>query len=205
MKIPEFEQFKRGHTDNSKSQEKEESKEEIKRLLETPLERLDNAYRDLNDSLANEVLSEVKNMDPFKFESLVVDLLIRMGYGKLQYNSGATKKTGDKGIDGVVTADKLGFDSIYIQAKRYNDTPVGRPALQEFVGALAGQGAQKGIFITTSQFTKEATDFVSRNLNYKIVIVDGIKLADLMIEYELGVSTEYIYKIKKIDSDYFEE
>ena len=128
-----------------------------------------------------------------------------MGYGRLQYGSQATKKSGDEGIDGIVTADKLGFDSIYIQAKRFKDNTVGRPDIQKFVGALAGQGAQKGIFITTSSYTKEAIEFVEKNLNYKIVLIDGTRLAELMIEYELGVSTQYTYHVKQIDSDYFLE
>ena len=128
-----------------------------------------------------------------------------MGYGRLQYESQATKKSGDEGIDGIVTADKLGFDSIYIQAKRFRETPVGRPDIQKFVGALAGQGAQKGIFITTSTYTKEAISFVEKNLNYKLVLIDGSRLAELMIEYELGVSTQYTYRIKQLDSDYFSE
>lgn len=172
---------------------------------ETPQETLDRMYQKINQSLANEVLAEVCEMDPYKFETLVVDLLVKMGYGKLQYESHVTRKSGDDGIDGIVTADKLGFDSIYIQAKRYNDTSVGRPDIQKFVGALAGQGAQKGIFITTSIYTKEAIAFVERNLNYKIVLIDGNRLAELMIEYELGVSTQYIYRVKQIDRDYFSE
>ena len=121
-------------------------------------------------------------MDLYKFETLIVDLFAKMGYGKLQYESHVTRKLGDDGIDGIVTADKLGFDSIYIQAKSYNDTSVGRLDIQKFVGALAVQGAQKGIFITRSIYTKEAIAFVERNLNYKIVLIDGNRLADLMIE-----------------------
>ena len=144
-------------------------------------------------------------MDLYKFETLIVDLFAKMGYGKLQYESHVTRKPGDDGIDGIVTADKLGFDSIYIQAKSYNDTSVGRLDIQKFVGALAGQGAQKGIFITTSTYTKEAISFVEKNLNYKLVLIDGTRLAELMIEYELGVSTQYTYRIKQLDSDYFSE
>ena len=141
-------------------------------------------------------------MDLYKFETLIVDLFAKMGYGKLQYESHVTRKPGD---DGIVTADKLGFDSTYIQAKSYNDTSVGRLDIQKFVGALAVQGAQKGIFITRSIYTKEAIAFVERNLNYKIVLIDGNRLADLMIEYELGVLTQYIYQVKQIDRDYFSE
>ena len=159
-------------------------------------------YQKINQSLANEVLAEVCEMDLYKFETLIVDLFAKMGYGKLQYESHVTRKPG---IDGIVTADKLGFDSIYIQAKSYNDTSVGRLDIQKFVGALAVQGAQKGIFITRSIYTKEAIAFVERNLNYKIVLIDGNRLADLMIEYELGVLTQYIYQVKQIDRDYFSE
>lgn len=172
---------------------------------ETPQETLDRVYKELNKSLANDLLSEITEMNPYRFESLVVDLLIKMGYGRLQYESHVTRKSGDEGIDGIVTADKLGFDSIYIQAKRFKGNSVGRPDIQKFVGALAGQGAQKGIFITTSTFTKEAIAFVEKNLNYKIVLIDGIRLAELMIEYELGVFTQYTYQVKQIDSDYFSE
>lgn len=202
MQYSDFVKFKLGGVENT--EEKHLDKSNVQEN-ETPQEILDKVHKELNNALANELLSEILEMDPYKFESLVVELLVKMGYGKMQYNSKATKKSGDEGIDGVVTADKLGFDSIYIQAKRFKDEPIGRPEIQKFVGALAGQGAQKGIFITTSRFTKEAEDFVSKNLNYKIVLIDGKRLADLMIEYELGVSTEYVYKIKKIDSDYFAE
>ncbi len=203
MKIPSFEMFKKG----SDTPEKTDGGSNLLPVADeqTPQEVLESAVEQLNAALASDLLKEILEMDPFEFESLVVELLIRMGYGKLQYGSTATKKSGDEGIDGVVTADKLGFDSIYIQAKKYKDGTVGRPDIQKFVGALAGQGAQKGIFITTSQFSKEAMEFARKNLAYKIVLIDGNKLADLMIEYDLGVSTEYVYKVKRIDSDYFSD
>ena len=197
--FPAFLKFK--GEDNHKDKEVIESKSDE----ETPQETLDRVFKELNLSLANELLAEICKMDPYRFETLVVELLIKMGYGRLQYGSQATKKSGDEGIDGIVTADKLGFDSIYIQAKRFKDNTVGRPDIQKFVGALAGQGAQKGIFITTSSYTKEAIAFVEKNLNYKIVLIDGTRLAELMIEYELGVSTQYTYHVKQIDSDYFLE
>lgn len=197
--FPAFLKFK--GEDNHKDKEVIESKSDE----ETPQETLDRVFKELNLSLANELLAEICKMDPYRFETLVVELLIKMGYGRLQYGSQATKKSGDEGIDGIVTADKLGFDSIYIQAKRFKDNTVGRPDIQKFVGALAGQGAQKGIFITTSLYTKEAIEFVEKNLNYKIVLIDGTRLAELMIEYELGVSTQYTYHVKQIDSDYFLE
>ena len=172
---------------------------------ETPQETMDRVYKELNQSLANDLLTEISEMNPYRFEVLVVELLVKMGYGRLQYENRVTRKSGDEGIDGIVTADKLGFDSIYIQAKRFKDNSVGRPDIQKFVGALAGQGAKKGIFITSSTFTKEAVAFVGRNLNYKIVLIDGMKLAELMIEYELGVSRQYTYEVKRLDSDYFSE
>lgn len=197
--FPAFLKFK--GEDNHKDKEVIESKSDE----ETPQETLDRVFKELNLSLANELLAEICKMDPYRFETLVVELLIKMGYGRLRYGSQATKKSGDEGIDGIVTADKLGFDSIYIQAKRFKDNTVGRPDIQKFVGALAGQGAQKGIFITTSSYTKEAIAFVEKNLNYKIVLIDGTRLAELMIEYELGVSTQYTYHVKQIDSDYFLE
>lgn len=198
MKYPEFVLFKTGNRilEDKLNIEHEES---------TPQEILEKSYQELNDALANDLLNEILEMDPYKFESLVVDLLIKMGYGKLQFNSKVTKKSNDEGIDGIVTADKLGFDSIYIQAKRYKNNSIGRPEIQKFVGALAGQGAQKGIFITTSNFTKEAIEFTEKTLSYKIVLIDGHKLSDLMIEYDLGVSVEYTYKVKRVDSDYFSE
>lgn len=202
MQFPQFVKFKKGEyvqVDLNETPE-EKLKEES-----TPQEVLESSYEELNNALVNELLSEILEMDPYKFEKLVVDLLVRMGYGKLQYDSKVTKKSGDEGIDGVVTADKLGFDSIYVQAKRFKDGTVGRPEIQKFVGALAGQGAQKGIFITTSRFSEKAEEFVNKNLNYKIVLIDGKRLSELMIEYELGVSAEYVYKVKKLDSDYFSE
>lgn len=172
-------------------------------IQETPQETLDRVCKEMNDALGEELLSEILKMDPFRFEQLVVDLLIKMGYGKLQYNSFATKKTGDEGIDGIVTADKLGFDSVYIQAKRFSSGVIGRPEIQKFVGALAGQGAQKGLFITSSKFSKEAEQFAEKNLNFKIILVDGIQLTRLMIEYGLGVTTESTYFVKRLDSDFF--
>lgn len=202
MQFPEFVNFTRGESTaaSQRSISVEEKNDEC-----TPQEILEQSFKELNDALANELLAEILNMDPYKFEKLVVDLLIKMGYGKLQYDSKVTRKSADEGIDGIVTADKLGFDSIYIQAKRYKDTSIGRPEIQKFVGALAGQGAQKGIFLTTSRFTKEAEEFAEKNLSYKIVLINGQRLSDLMIEYGLGVSEEFVYRVKKIDSDYFAE
>jgi restriction system protein len=147
-------------------------------------------------------------ISPYDFEKLVVKLLIAMGYGKMEENKDAvTPKSGDGGIDGIVSADKFGFDSIYIQAKQWkNDSLVNRPEIQKFIGALATtQGATKGIFITTSDFTKGAVEIISKHTQNKIVLVNGKQLAKLMIEYDLGVSTVATYKVKRIDSDFFNE
>jgi restriction system protein len=140
------------------------------------------------------------------FERLVVELLVKMGYGGSIKDAGkAVGRTGDEGIDGTIKEDKLGLDIIYIQAKKWAaDNVIGRPELHKFVGALAGQGAKKGIFITTSSFTKDALSYKPLN-ETKIVLIDGEQLAQLMIDYNLGVSPQRIYEIKRLDTDYFEE
>lgn len=173
---------------------------------DTPEENLDKAYQRLKKTLANEILTKVVELSPAFFERLVVELLVKMGYGGSIKDAGkAMGKSGDEGIDGTIKEDKLGLDIIYIQAKRWKPgNVVGRPELQKFVGALAGQGAKKGIFITTSNFTKEALDYTPRN-ETKIVLIDGEQLAQLMIDYNLGCTTQQTYELKKIDSDYFGE
>lgn len=145
---------------------------------------------------------------PRFFEQLVVDLLLKMGYGSSIDSSGfVVGQSGDEGIDGIIREDKLGFSNIYIQAKRWDPSSmtVGRPEIQKFVGALAGQGASKGLFITTAQFTKEATNYARKQQAVKIVLVDGYQLTRLMIEYGIGVSVQSVYTIKRIDSDYFND
>lgn len=174
--------------------------------IQTPEEILENSYQDIRKSLAQELLDKITKLSPSFFERLVVELLVKMGYGGSMKDAGrAIGKSGDEGIDGTIKEDKLGLDIIYIQAKRWQPgNVVGRPEIHKFVGALAGQGAKKGIFITTSTFTKDALEFVPRN-ETKIVLIDGYLLAQLMIDYNLGVATQQVYEIKKIDSDYFEE
>ena len=174
---------------------------------QSPVEMLEDAAAQLNANLSEELLGELMKISPYDFEEIVVKLLIKMGYGTLEENKDAvTQKSGDEGIDGIVSADKFGFDSIYIQAKQWKpESVVGRPEIQKFLGALAGQGASKGIFITTAQFTKEAIAFAAKQLHSKIVLVDGKQLAKLMIEYDLGVSTVATYKVKRIDSGFFNE
>ena len=177
------------------------------KLSESPQEQIENALEELNNTLADEIMSEIMKISSYEFERLVVKLLIKMGYGTMEENQNAvTPKSGDEGIDGIVSADKFGFDSIYIQAKQWSsDNVVSRPDIQKFLGALAGQGATKGIFITTSKFSKDAVKFVSKQLHSKIVLVNGDQLAKLMIDYNLGVSTVATYKVKRIDSDFFNE
>lgn len=173
---------------------------------QTPEENLDKAYQQIRISLASELLIRVVELSPSFFERLVVELLVKMGYGGSIKDAGrAMGKSGDEGIDGTIKEDKLGLDIIYIQAKRWKPgNVVGRPELQKFVGALAGQGAKKGIFITTSNFTKEALDYTPRN-ETKIVLIDGEQLTQLMIDYNLGCTTQQSYELKKLDSDYFGE
>ena len=173
----------------------------------TPQDILDEAFQQINTTLADDLLSEIMKQPPVFFEHLVVKLLTRMGYGGSIENAGTViGQTGDEGIDGIIREDKLGFSLIYIQAKRWDcDNTVGRPEIQKFVGALAGQGASKGLFITTAKFTKEARQYAEKQHTTKVVLVDGTTLAKLMIEYNLGVSTEATYEIKRIDIDFFAE
>jgi restriction system protein len=173
---------------------------------ETPEETLDNAYQELRKSLASDLLNKVMELSPSFFERLVVKLLVSMGYGGSIADAGkAIGKTGDEGIDGTIKEDKLGLDIIYIQAKRWAPcNVVGRPEIQKFVGALAGQGAKKGIFITTSDFTKDARDYVPKN-ETKIVLIDGKMLAQLMIDNNIGCTIQHTYELKEIDEDFFDE
>lgn len=175
-------------------------------LSRTPEENLDKAYQQLRKSLALELLNKVIDLSPAFFERLVIDLLVKMGYGGSIKDAGkAIGKSGDEGIDGTIKEDKLGLDIIYVQAKRWKPgNVVGRPEIHKFVGALAGQGAKKGIFITTSSFTKEAIDYTPKN-ETKIVLIDGERLAQHMIDYNIGCSVQQIYELKRIDSDYFDE
>jgi restriction system protein len=173
-------------------------------LVETPEEQIESGYQKIRQSLEQEILSKLKAVNPYFFERIVVELLVKMGYGGSIQDAGkAIGKSGDEGIDGIIKEDKLGLDVIYIQAKRWENV-VGRPEVQKFVGALAGQRAKKGVFITTSYYTKDATEYALQ-MDTKVVLIDGEKLAQYMIDYNLGVSTQNTYEIKKIDSDYFEE
>lgn len=201
--FPAFLEFQNASRNDN---ETEEEIVNVEANQQTPEENLDKAYQRIRKSLASELLNKVVELSPTFFERLVVELLVKMGYGGSIKDAGrAIGKSGDEGIDGTIKEDKLGLDIIYIQAKRWKPgNVVGRPELHKFVGALAGQGAKKGIFITTSNFTKEASEYTPKN-ETKIVLIDGEQLAQLMIDYNLGCTTQQTYELKKIDSDYFDE
>jgi len=170
----------------------------------TPEERIDSAFVELRETLITDLRAKLANVDPFRFEQVVLDLLVAMGYGGSRKEAAAvTQKVGDEGIDGVINEDRLGLDVIYIQAKRWKHN-VGRPEIQNFVGALAGKKANKGIFITTSAFHDNASDYAG-GIHNKVILIDGRRLAELMIEHNIGIAVEHSYSIKKIDSDYFDE
>lgn len=172
--------------------------------IKTPDELLYESYQSIRESLVSEILENIKSCSPSFFERLVVELLVAIGYGGTLEDAGqAVGRSGDGGIDGIIKEDRLGLDTIYLQAKRWENT-VGSPEIQKFAGALQGRRAKKGVFITTSEYSKGARDFASAIEN-KIILIDGAELADLMIDYNVGVSVSASYEIKKIDSDYFIE
>jgi restriction system protein len=171
---------------------------------DTPEELLETAYQQLRGELAASLLQHIKGNSWAFFEQLVVNLLVAMGYGGSVKDAGhATRKTGDEGIDGIIKQDRLGLDTIYLQAKKW-DAVVGRPEIQKFVGALHGQRARKGIFITTGRFSAEATEY-ARHIDPKVVLIDGEELTQLMIDYDLGVSPVSTYIVKRLDTDFFVE
>lgn len=170
----------------------------------SPNEQIEEIYSEINESLIAELREIINNQTPQFFEKLVVDLLVKMGYGgSFDDSAMVTQLVGDEGIDGIIKEDKLGLDNIYIQAKKWTTNKVSRPEIQKFVGAITGQNAKKGVFITTSEFTDEALKFKPGS-DIKIVLIDGKMLAKYMIQYNLGVSVKYSYEIKDIDRDYFE-
>lgn len=184
---------------------KKNKKEHDTAVHETPIESIASHYEQIRKALASELLDRVKKSSPQFFERLVILLLVRMGYGGSLKDAGqAVGKTGDGGIDGVIREDKLGLDNIYVQAKRWTDKPVGSPDIDQFAGALSKKKAGKGIFITTSCFTKDALASV-REYSCRIILIDGVQLAEYMIDHGVGLSVETVYEIKKVDSDFFEE
>lgn len=208
--LEQYEEFreylKRSNKGNKEEKDKEVGGNSAVELTKdkTPVESMDEAYKEIKESLINEILERIKEMNYYKFEDLVLDLLIKMGYGGSREEAKqSTKRSGDEGIDGIINEDKLGLDRIYVQAKRWKDGTVGRPEIQKFSGALDGPGATKGIFITTSTFSKEALEYSKSLANKKIVLIDGQQLARLMIDCNVGVSVENVYEVKRIDTDYF--
>lgn len=200
-RFPEFIEFRDAPRNNRGT----ETTETIVAATEqTPEEALELAHQSLRLSLAQDLLSRILSCSPTFFERLVVELLVKMGYGGSRRDAGERiGQSGDGGIDGIIKEDRLGLDTIFIQAKRWQGS-VGRPEIQKFVGALQGQRAKKGVFITTSSYTAEAIDYASR-IDTKVVLIDGQLLANLMMDFDVGVSVSASYIVKRIDSDYFEE
>lgn len=199
-RFPEFVEFR-----NAKSSGEDVGEIKTQEIMEsTPEEVLELAHEKIRSELAQELLEKVLSSTPEFFEYLVVELLLKMGYGGSRRDAGERiGQSGDGGIDGIIKEDRLGLDVIYIQAKRWQGS-VGRPEIQKFVGALQGQRARKGVFITTSTYTSDAKTY-AENIDTKVVLIDGKRLANLMMDFDVGVSVSASYVVKKIDSDYFEE
>lgn len=204
--IPAFAEWQKSYANQSKKDSNNSSQNaEEDETEKTPEELLEYSFTKLNDQLATEIIQKIKSCSAGFFEQLVIDLLIKMGYGGSLKDAGKTTRlTNDEGIDGIIKEDKLGLELIYIQAKKWDDKPVGRPDIQSFVGALDGQKASKGIFITTSRFAENARTYV-KSISKKVILIDGKELASLMIEYSVGLSSKRVYDVKKMDLDYFEE
>ncbi len=199
-KSEEFKNFHNVTTQNTSIENQDEKNE-------TPLEILESAHKQYLSALASQLMDEVMKLTPVEFERLVVKLLLKMGYGSGIEGAGmVTPASNDGGIDGIIKEDQLGFSHIYIQAKQWAlEQTVGKPEIQKFVGALQGQQAQKGLFITTARFSSGAIQYANNLLGVKVVLVDGSALTKLMIKHSVGVSLEQTYEVKKIDSDFFAE
>ncbi len=197
----EYREFKKSDNETIESIKSEEYLEEL-----TPEEALENAYQRIRKGISEQLLSYVINSTPGFFEKLVVELLVKMGYGGTQRDAArAVGRSGDEGIDGIIDEDRLGLETIYIQAKKWNtEQTVGRREIQQFVGALTGQRAKKGVFITTTRFTDTARHYVE-NIEPKVILIDGNRLTELMIDYGVGVASRTSYELKEIDTDYFGE
>lgn len=171
----------------------------------SPEEIIDEQFKLYNDVLKGELMEKINSLSSEAFEKLVIDFILKLGYGG-SYEDVSTHlgKSGDEGLDGVIKQDVLGMDNIYLQAKKWKDTPVGRPEVQKFVGALTGKGAKKGIFITTSKFSNEAIEYANSLKDIKVVLIDSGTLLEYMIKYNIGVKIDRVLEFKKIDEDYFE-
>lgn len=204
--LDQFEEFRKFRTRRrSKSGKPTDSSDEgpTTEARSTPEDSLALAYKNIRNTLEAELIDQVKSASPGFFERLVVDLLVKMGYGGSRQDAGrAIGRSGDGGIDGIIKEDRLGLDVIYLQAKRWDST-VGRPEVQKFAGALQGQRARKGVFITTSNFSRDAEEYASL-IDTRIILIDGYRLVSLMVDHNVGVSTVGTYELKKIDSDYFD-
>lgn len=204
MQFPEFAERRTAEQKKLKKKKTESISSEESESSITPEEQIEEAYENLRENLTSEILSQLKDSSPTFFEKIVVEVLVKMGYGGSRKDAGeAIGKSGDEGIDGTIKEDRLGLDIIYIQAKKWENT-VTRPEIQKFAGALQGKRAKKGIFITTSAFSQGCEEYVA-TIDSKIILIDGQRLAKLMIDFNVGVSTEAIYELKKVDSDYFAE
>lgn len=202
-RFPEFVEFRSVRRERSEHAAPDEQGARSENVA-TPEEALEEAYQRLRSDLEAEILVQVKSCSPAFFERLVVELLVEMGYGGTLRDAGqAVGRSGDGGIDGIIKEDRLGLDLIYVQAKRWDGT-VGRPEIQRFAGALQGHRARKGVFLTTSEFSREAMEFV-RTIDSKVVLIDGALLARLMVDHGVGVATERTYAVKRLDSDFFSE
>jgi restriction system protein len=191
-------------SDDSSQFDNKNGEVEIEATL-TPLEQIESSFESLHKATTEERLTRLKTCSPSFFERVVVLLLRAMGYGGVTGEGSVTGKSGDGGIDGIIREDKLGLDAVCIQAKRYTDTTVGRPIVQQFVGSMDFVQANKGVIITSSQFSKDAYDFVDRIVGKKIVLIDGEKLASFMIEHNVGTTTTKVYHLKEVSNDFFDE
>ena len=197
--FPEYRETRDKHKENRQKQDALNADDQEN---QTPSEQLEEAYQTIRENLASEILAQLKSSSPMFFEKVVVEVLVKMGYGGSRKDAGqAIGRSGDEGIDGIIKEDRLGLDIIYIQAKKWED-PISRPEIQKFAGALQGKRARKGIFITTSRFCDTAKVFAS-NIDNKIILIDGQQLAQYMIDFGVGVTTEAVYELKRLDSDYF--
>lgn len=200
MRYKEFVQFQSTSSRHAPSSPASRTEEEI----ETPLERLERAYQGIRHDLASDLLERARNVPPEFFERLVVEVLVAMGYGGNIRDAGkAIGRSGDGGIDGIIKEDRLGLDVIYVQAKRWEGC-VGRPEIQKFVGALSGQRAKKGVFITTGRFSEEAHQY-AQQIDVKLVLIDGEQLSQYMIDFGVGTAVQQVFEVRKVDEDYFEQ
>lgn len=206
MEYPEYAEYAKGTIKNDKSSKTDASARDDNTEELTPTEQLEKAFNSINEDLAADILQKTCEVAPDKFERIVLDLLLNMGYGGSNKDMAiVTPVSHDNGVDGIIPEDALGLDKIYIQAKRYkSDIFVGKPEIQQFIGALNEQKASKGVFVTTSSFTKGAIESASKATS-KIVLIDGKSLANYMIEFNVGVSIRKTFEVKRIDTDYFEE